>query len=111
MVNFYFNIITLISLCFIARYIEHNTKFIYALLSLSIIDVLWAVVSLFLNKFKNCLIFYVWGSLNLTTGIITFTILFLGFSTHSFISIFLFITYFIVAIADYVLCRSYYFYD
>ncbi|BBM85036.1 hypothetical protein [Candidatus Uabimicrobium amorphum] len=111
MINFYFHIIILMNFCIIARFISSPRSFVYALLVLSLIDVVWAFLSCALHKFQHVTIFKVWLSLNVGSAVFLFLMLCFSGISYQYISLLIFGFYVVMAALDYYFCRDYYFYE
>lgn len=109
MIDFYFNIIELIALCIAGRLVGNPLGFIYAMLALSMTDVIWSVFSIFTDIPEKRKRFWVWGSLNAGTTTILVIFLILGYKAQGLISYLIFGAYLIAAGLDYCLCRQVYF--
>lgn len=109
MANFYFNVTELIILCMAGRLVADGLRFPFALLALSIIDITWAIFSIFSSKRGETHNFWVWGLLNLATAIFLAILIILGYSAMGEVSIGILTFYIVLAILDYLLCRKYYF--
>ena len=91
------------------RLVADGLRFLYAFLALSIIDVAWAIFSIYSSKPGERYKFWVWGLLNLAAAIILVILIILGYSAVGEVSIGILVFYVVVAILDYLLCRKYYF--